>query len=149
MTRRAKKVNLSHDWLVFMMQSMNNWPDVIQLPNWHGSIPADAKVEVVYPNFDNRCLSVIVTHDSFPESPEGEELPYESLANRPAEMIVLERGSDGSFTDYRGQPRKLPTQIVNAEAPIDKMSVGKLMKLKQDIERELVKRLDINQPANA
>ena len=139
-SRRLRKFGFSEEWLVACFQSMNNWPDLIQLPKWDPAIPADAKVESVRYEPDQRCWIAVLSHPSFDEIPnDGQELPFSPRQQWSFEMILIARQPDGSFREDRGQPVELPTQkiITDARKTYTSLTVNGLKELGRLVSSEL------------
>lgn len=139
-SRRLRKFGFSEEWLVACFQSMNNWPDLIRLPKWDPTIPADAKVESIRYEPDQRCWIAVLSHPSFDEIPnDGQELPFSPHQQWPSEMILIARQPDGSFREDRGQPVELPTQkiITDARKTYTSLTVNGLKELGRLVSSEL------------
>ena len=112
MNRRVKIVALPVEAVMGCLDlSDQRFIERISLP----SLPAGYKVVGVFGNWPRRCIDVMVSHESFPEVPIGEQLPR--LPETPAEIItfarVIRRGDAGEPTtgvnkvlrfDVQGRP---------------------------------------------
>jgi hypothetical protein len=76
-SRRLRTYQIDTGDMVLFLNWAKRQPQYIAVPEMSG-IPDGADVEWVYACPERRSIAVVVSHPSFPEVPDGEQIPFET-----------------------------------------------------------------------
>lgn len=76
-TRRLRQYHIREKDLLLFLNWAKRAPQYISVPKFSTGVPDGAEVEHFYVDYDRCCLSVVVSHPSFAEVPDGSPIPHE------------------------------------------------------------------------